>query len=159
MADYLKSTYESRYTVKLGERLGFGRDGEVYTANNTTAVKFLTVRESFDRERQVYESLARKGITKIAGHNVPQLIRADAELLAIEMELVRPPFLLDFVSAYPVRTAPQFSDEVWEEWYAEKSEQFGTRWPDVELVLAEFKRRTGYVLLDVNPGNIRFAQL
>jgi hypothetical protein len=87
---------------------------------------------------------------------VPNLIRADDELMAIEITIVEPPFLLDFVSAYPVKTAPQFSDEVWEHWYAEKSEQFGDNWPQVELVLAEFKRLTGFVLLYVNPGNIRF---
>ncbi len=142
--------------MQFGARLGIGRDGEVYSTDHNTAVKFLTVREHFEREQNVYKVCTRKGIKRVAGHRVPDFIRADDELLAIEMEIVRPPFLLDFVSAYPVETAPQFSEEVWEQWYAEKSEQFGDRWPQVELVLSEFRRLTGYVLLDVNPGNIRF---
>ena len=156
MSDSCKTSYESRYAIRFGARLGIGRDGEVYSTDHNTAVKFLTVREHFERERNVYEVCVRKAIRKVAGHAVPDFFRADDELLAIEMEIVRPPFLLDFVSAYPIATAPEFSEEVWEQWYAEKSEQFGDHWPQVELVLAEFKRLTGYVLLDVNPGNIRF---
>ena len=84
----------------------------------------------------MYETLARTGIKHIAGHAVPRFIRADDELLAVEMTIVDAPFLLDFVSAYPVDAAPAFSDEVWQEWYAEKSEQFGDHWPQVELVLS-----------------------
>ena len=110
--------------MQLGARLGFGRDGDIYSTDHNTAVKFLTVRESFEWERSVYEVCSRRGIKKVAGHAVPDFVRADEELLAIEMEIVHPPYLLDFVSAYPARTAPRFSDEVWEEWYAEKSEQF-----------------------------------
>jgi len=156
MADSRKGSYESRYSVQFGARLGIGRDGEVHSTNHNTAVKFLTVREHFERERSVYEACARKGIKRVAGHRVLGLIRTDDELLAIKMEIVQPPFLLDFVSAYPIATAPQFSEEIWEQWYAEKSEQFGDHWPQVELVLSEFRRLTGFVLLIVNPGNIRF---
>jgi hypothetical protein len=156
MFNSVKAAYESRHAIKLDVRLGFGRDGEVYSTSGGTAIKFFSLRESYDRERQVFETLARKDITHVAGHAVPEFIRGDDELLAIEMSIVHAPFLLDFVSAYPVATAPQFSEEIWEEWYAEKSEQFGDRWPQVELVLSEFRRLTGFVLLDVNPGNIRF---
>jgi hypothetical protein len=74
------------------------------------------------------------------------------------MTVVQPPFLLDFVSAYPADEVPDFPDEAWSQWREEKREQFGQDWPRVELVLSEFTRVTGFVLLDVNPGNIRFGE-
>lgn len=40
MSDAIKNAYESRWDLRLGERLGYGRDGEVYVTNHNTAVKF-----------------------------------------------------------------------------------------------------------------------
>jgi hypothetical protein len=158
MSDSFKAKFESRYHLTFRQRLGDGRDGEVYSTDCNTAVKFLVARESFERERRVYEELAEAEIVSIAGHAVPRFIRADKEMHAIEMTIVEPPFLLDFVSAHPVAEAPEFSDEVWEQWRADKHEQFGADWPQVEFVLSEFRRLTGFVLLDVNPGNIRMSE-
>jgi len=149
--------FEQRYKKNLVRKLGYGKDGEVYLTHRNTAVKFFEIKELFDRERQVYEVLTRRNIEEIAGHTVPTLIIADAELLVIEMSIVEPPFLLDFVSACPQDEVPQFAEEDWETWYEDKQDQFGKHWPHVELILAEFRRRTGYVLMDVNPGNIKFA--
>jgi hypothetical protein len=53
--------------------------------------------------------------------------------------------------------APDFSEEVWVQWREQKQEEFGDRWSDVDFVLAELTRLTGLVMLDVNPGNIKFA--
>jgi hypothetical protein len=47
------------------------------------------------------------------------------------------------------------SEEVMEEWRAEKAEQFGDRWPEVQRVVAAF-HRWGIYLADVKPGNIEF---
>jgi hypothetical protein len=151
MSDSSKSTFESRYGLSLG------RDGEIHATDHNTAVKFFTVWESFGREHAAYQALAKAGITEVAGHAVLQLICADDELLAVEMTIVRPPFLLDFVSAYPAAQAPDFPEEVWDQWRQDKREEFGPRWAEVEFVLSEFRRLTGLVLLDVNRGNIRFT--
>lgn len=39
------------------------------------------------------------------------------------------------------------------EWRADKQEQFGDRWPEVELILASLERY-GIFLADVSPSNI-----
>jgi hypothetical protein len=157
MSEAIITAFESRYALRICARLGFGRDGEVYLTDRNTAVKFSIARETFVRERGVYEWLAEAKITQIAGHAVPELIRADDELMAIEMTVVTPPFILDFASAYPVDEAPDFPEDAWDEWRERKREEFESLWPDVEFVLSEFQRLTGFVLLDVNSGNIRFA--
>ena len=153
----IKSAFEAKYSLILVTRLGFGFDGEIFLTNLNTAVKFFKEREKFSRERAAYEILSKCGVTCVLAHEVPQLRRADGELMAIEMTLVRPPFLLDFASAHPESEVPDFPEEVWAEWQERKLEEFGDRWAQVELVLGEFQRLTGLVLLDVNPGNIRFT--
>ena len=137
--------------------LGSGRDGEVYLTDRNSAVKFFTIEENYFRERAAYERLSRLLITQVAGHAVPLLLQAIDEFLAIEMTVVRPPFLLDFASAYDEMEAPDFSEEVWVEWREQKREEFGDRWSNVDSVLAELTRLTGLVMLNVNPGNIKFA--
>lgn len=128
----------------------------MYT-DRATAVKLFDHPDRYLRERDVYLLLGAKAITEILGHRVPELIRHDDELLAIEMEIVEPPYILDFASAYPEDQVPDFPPEVWEEWESERAEQFGARWPQVQRLLDEFRRLLGVVLTDVNPGNITFA--
>jgi hypothetical protein len=157
VSDSMKSAFEAKYNLILSSRLGFGFDGEIFLTNSNTAVKFFKEREKYSRERRAYEIIMQCGVTRVLGHEVPQLRRADDELMAIEINLVRPPFLLDFASAHPESEVPDFPEEVWAEWQDRKLEEFGDRWPQVQLVLAEFQHLTGLVLLDVNPGNIRFT--
>jgi hypothetical protein len=85
------------------------------------------------------------------------LIDHDDALLAIEMTIVEPPFVLDFASAYPVAEAPEFPPEVLEHWLAEKQEQFGALWPRAAAVIRALERDHGLRLTDVHPGNIRFG--
>jgi hypothetical protein len=158
MSDAIKEAIESRWSIRLIDRLGFGRDGNVYLTDGNTAVKLFIDAGTFSRELMAYRTLTQKRIGKVAGHELPQLVRFDEELMAIEMTVVKPPFLLDFASAYPIDEAPDFPEEVWEEWRQRKSEEFGGHWGEVEFILSEFRRLAGLVLLDVNPGNIRFAE-
>ncbi len=90
---------------------------------------------------------------------MPQLIRNDDELLAIEITVVTPPFLLDFASAYTDDELNWlgFSPEVWAEREAHWAEVFGDHWPDAAAVRDAFHRITGLHLLDLSPNNIRFA--
>ncbi len=102
MLESIKIAYENRYRLRLVGRVGEGRDGEIFLTDGNTVVKFFKQSAEFRRERQAYEILAHAGVTDVAGHAVPKMQRADENLLAIEMSLVQPPFLLDFASAYPV---------------------------------------------------------
>jgi hypothetical protein len=90
----------------------------------------------------------------IRGCNVPALIDFDDELWVIEMTVVGRPFVLDFAGAY-LDQEPDFSDEVLADWRAEKQEQFGPRWPEVQAILGTLEGY-GVFLLDVNPGNVSF---
>jgi hypothetical protein len=156
MSEAIKILLEERWDIRLKHVLGSGRDGDVYSTDRSTAVKIFTVGESYSREVRAYERLSKLGIDQVRGHEVPEFYRAEREFMAIEMTVVSPPFLLDFASAYLVAEAPDFPEEVWDEWRREKSGAFGDRWEEVELILAEFQRVSGMVLLDVNPGNVRF---
>jgi len=72
---------------------------------------------------------------RILGLNVPQLLRIDQEFRAIEMTIVRPPFLLDFADAL-LDEPPDFSED---------------------RILAALQT-FGVYLLDINPGNISFPE-
>lgn len=105
-------------------------------------------------ERDVYLRLRKLGIDLIQGHNVPQLI--DDELFVIEMSVVVRPFVLDFGGAYLDR-APDYDEEILEEWRREKEIQFDANWPKATSILVEL-RRYGIYVADVNPGNIGFVE-
>jgi hypothetical protein len=81
---------------------------------------------------------------------------ADDQLLIIEMTIVEKPFLLDFGGAYLDR-APDFPENVWEEWRQQKEEQFGRNWQVVEGILM-ILRTYGIHLIDVHPRNIAFLE-
>ena len=98
--------------------------------------------------------LSGAGISEVLGFHVPQFIRAGEDLQVIEMTIVTRPFVLDFAGAY-VGAPPEFSEEIWAEWEAEKREQFGARWPAVRAVMNAFEG-LGIYLADVSPSNIAF---
>lgn len=103
----------------LGEALGSGIHGTVVVLKSEsglagTALKIHFSAEPYRRESEVYERLRETGIRKILGFNVPQLLRRDDELLAVEMTIVPPSFVLDFAGAW-LDWPPEFSDEIWAE--------------------------------------------
>lgn len=154
--------YASRNHLTVCESLGGGIHGVVYlvqgkAASGATALKTFHEREFFERELMVYERLKAAQVRQILGFAVPQLIGADSELLALEMTVVERPYVLDFAGAYLDNDAPWFEDEKWEMWEADKREKFGDRWPEVQAVLAALESY-GIHLLDVNPGNVAFAE-
>ena len=148
-----------RHQLCLAERLGFGIHGTVFVAEGNTkpgksAIKAHRASEPYARERDVYERLREAGVTGILGFHVPQLIRCDNALHVIEMSIVARPFVLDFAGAY-LDAPPEFADEIWEEWEAEKREQFETRWPIVQSVLAALEELDIH-MIDVSPSNVAF---
>jgi hypothetical protein len=152
--------YASRHQLELAERLGFGIHGIIHAAvdkakSGNIALKAHRSVEPYQRERAAYERLRDARITHILGFHVPQFIRADDELSVIEMTIVTRPFVLDFAGAW-LDAPPEFPDETWAEWEAEKLEQFGPRWPTVQAVLAELEALDIH-MVDVSPSNIAFA--
>lgn len=105
----------------------------------------------------MYRVLKAQGTQLIAGHNVPQFIRSDAESRTIEMNIVGRPFILDFAGAKRPEQVPDFEEHVLEEHYEHLRELFGDRWSDALHVAEMFGRETGFVLLDIHPGNIAFV--
>ena len=159
--DSLAERYALKRNIKPGERLGFGIHGTVFAAQDNTkpgffAVKFHREQRPFERECRVYERLREEQIARILGFNVPQLLSIDEEFRAIEMTIVRPPFLLDFADAL-LNEAPDFSEDVLRQWEEDKAEIFGEKWPEVTRILAALQALDIY-LLDVNPRNISFPE-
>lgn len=154
--------YALKRNVKLGEPLGFGVHGNVFTAEDKTkplflAVKFHRDQRPFELECRVYERLHDNRITRILGFNVPQLLHFDEEFRAIEMTIVRTPFVLDFADARLDEPAADFSEEVLAQWEEDRAEIFGEKWTEVKRILAELEM-LGIYLGDINPRNISFAE-
>jgi hypothetical protein len=150
--------YCERANRKLGQPLGFGVHGNVFTVEGQTdagpsAIKVHERERFYVRERDVYLRLAEEGVSSILNCRVPRMLRYDDGLWVIEMEIVTPPYLLDFAGAY-LDEPPEFSDDVLAEWDAEKREQFGSQWPKVQAILRALEKH-GVYLVDVNPGNVR----
>src|SRR5438046_4588931 len=151
--------YAAQRQLQIGERLGSGKDGIVLVGGShgtpaRVASKAHAFAELYLREKAVYERLKRMGVNSVLGFNVPEFLDANDELRILEITTVRPPFVLDFAGAY-LDHRPDFPTEVWVDWEAEKREQFESRWPRVEEVLAAFEE-FGIYLLDVSPSNIAF---
>jgi hypothetical protein len=152
--------YCRRKGLTLADRLGFGVHGSVFSAlnqsnGNTIAVKAHERERFYLRERNIYRRLKEFTVTTIGPAEVPQLIGFDDELWVIEMTIVTRPFVLDFAGAY-LDFPPEYSEEIMAEWEADKVEQFGSRWPEVQAILRELESY-GVFMSDVNPGNVSFA--
>ena len=145
----------------IKDELGFGVHGSVFVAEyqsktepkfGQSAVKVHEHEADYCRERDVYVRLSEHDISLIHGSRVPRLLAYDDDLLIIEMTIVKRPYVLDFGGAFLDR-APDFPEEVMAEWRAEKFEQFGKRWADVEAIL-RYLADYGIHVVDVNPNNI-----
>jgi hypothetical protein len=158
--DLRAQAYADRKGFVIVERLGFGVHGIVLAAENQTkdgrvAIKAHERQLDYQRERDVYLRLKEHEIRKLGECAVPQLLGSDDELWVLEMTVVTRPFVLDFAGAY-LDQSPDFSEEVLADWQAEKLEQFGARWPEVQAIL-HLLEGYGVFMIDVNPGNISFG--
>jgi hypothetical protein len=149
--------YARRRKLSIEKQLGGGIQGVVFSTHEGTAVKALIRPEFYTRERDVYLRLKQRGIDTIAGFNVPRLLDCHDELLVIEMQIVTPPYVLDFASSYLDSPPPYANDpEIMVPWEAAKREQFEERWPTVKRVMSAFEAH-GIYLSDIKPGNIEFG--
>jgi hypothetical protein len=152
--------YADRNGLAVERQLGAGVHGIVFSAahqaeGGRSAVKVHERAADYARERDVYLRLRANGVTAVRGCNVPELIAFDDELWALQMTVVARPFVLDFAGAF-LDQPPNFPDEVLAEWQAEKQEQFGPRWGEVQAIL-RFLEGYGVFMIDVNPGNVSFG--
>ena len=153
--------YADRKGLVVGNQLGSGVHGIVFSAahqaeGGRSALKVHERDADYRQERDVYLRLKEHDIASIRGCNVPELVAFDDELWVLEMTVVSRPFVLDFAGAY-LDEPPDFSEEVLTEWRAEKQEQFEGRWGEVQAILRHLEGY-GVYMVDVNPGNISFAE-
>lgn len=136
--------YATHHELELAETLGSGKDGIVLVAKRKAqparvAIKMHRWSGAYEREKKVYERLELAVVSAIRGFNVPQLLGFDDQALVLEMTVVERPFVLDFAGAY-LDTRPEFPEEIWNDWEAERKEQFEGRWVEVQRILDAFQR-------------------
>jgi len=148
--------YANQREAQLMERFGFGQDGLVYSTNQESVLKCLRYERLYLNERNVYQRLAQTELEDIAGFNVPKLICFDDSLWIVEIQIVVPPFVLDFAGAsldQQSRIFAEMSEEDHQEWLDSRMEMYGDDWPQVETLLAHLRKHKIF-LTDVKPGNI-----
>ena len=127
----------------------------MWATNEETAIKVFERHENYNRELACYERLLESDTSYLDDFSVPSLIDQDFELLAIEISIVRPPYLLDFGKSY-LDKPPDFSPEVLADWEAEKSALFEPgQWDQVKSLIGQL-RSLGIYYFDAKPANIAF---
>lgn len=92
----------------------------------------------------------------IRGFRVPKLINVDAKLCIIEMGIVEPPCVLDFGSS-STDFEPDFTPEVWQDWWERVEDWFEDRFPEAEAVFLDLRNNLGIWHLDLRPSNLQFG--
>ncbi len=91
--------YATSHQIRLNRVMGSGKDGTVWHSSRPSALKIHALETSYRIERNAYMRLGDLGVFEIAGFSVPAMREHDDDLLAIEMSIVMPPYLVDFASA------------------------------------------------------------
>lgn len=144
--------YAKKKSLQLSDILGFGIDGTVWRTTKT-AVKVFERDINYFCESGCYQRLQEFGVSQIEGLEVPQLVDCDDELNALEMTIVRPPYLLDFGKAWLDRP-PNYSREDKAMWESQHREWWGDDWPRVALILWILSEKYGIYYNDPKPGNL-----
>ena len=130
-------------------------DGEVWESNRQTAVKALQRQQNYILELECYQRFAMHEVTTIHGFSVPVLVGHDDELAVIEIEIVTPPYIIDFAKCR-LDVPFDFSPEVMADWNEAGIEIFEDRWQQVKSLLWALQQY-GIYYLDAKPGNITFG--
>lgn len=148
---------QARFLVFDGPTtLGYGQDGSVWRTTTPTAIKVFRRPEVYSTERACYERLREHNVTRINEFSIPGLVDFDDSLLVIEMDIVSPPYLLDFGKCYLDRK-PDYSPEVWQEWDEQHDEMWEGRWKVVRRAVWQLEKY-GIYHIDPRPGNVRFGE-
>lgn len=144
-------------TLDLQYPLGSGIDGCVWRTSRPSALKLCERYKNFEDEGECYGRFRAAGVGRLQGFAVPELIDLDKALMAIEMTLVQPPFLLDFGKVYLDMPPPYWTDaEIMANWHADGRENFGGKWAAV-LSLIRALESYGIWYIDPKPGNVMFG--
>lgn len=128
----------------------------MWQTTKRTAVKVFVRPENYETERDCYRLLLEKNITEVHGFAIPRLIDFHDGLKVVEMDIVEPPYILDFGKAYLHRPPPHFSAEVLQESYESQLELWGKYWPLIRKILGKLQA-LGIYHVDPSPRNIRPA--
>ncbi len=143
--------------VAFQSPLGFGSDGTVWPTSRGSAIKILYRDKNYAVERDCYLRLREWGVTQVAKLTVPRLVDHDDGLFALEIEIVQPPYLLDFGKAYIDEPPVYWGDrQLMANFYEEKSPLFGSNWSRVRKALASLEGM-GIYYVDPRPQNISFG--
>lgn len=150
--------YAAAKGLDISECLGWGLHGSVWKLTRkgesfTGVLKLHRYAASWRRERDCYLRLREMQVASVEGLEIPMLIGADEDWLAIEMTLVGRPHLLDFGTAW-LDERPEFPPEVWEQAEEDAAEKFGNDWPEAQRIIRSLEAATGIIMGDVHPGNL-----
>lgn len=137
------------------KRLGWGVSGYVYLSPDLRrAVKVHRYEEPFKRELDVYRRLRDLQISNLMGLTIPRLLNSEAGARIIEMDFVKPPYLLDFAGC--TFTPPD--EMLMEGWHDAMVNMFGA---NVDVVYAVYAAlaRYGIHYLDFRPSNMNLTGL
>jgi hypothetical protein len=136
----------------MPSRLGNRR--AVWKTDRATAVKAFERQANYTIELECYKRLTSAGVTAFGRFSVPRLVGFNDELWIIEIEIVFPPFIIDFAKSY-LDSPPDYSPEVLAEDEERNREVFEDRWREVKSLLWAL-RQHGIYYMDAKPGNITF---
>lgn len=149
------TTFSGKLQLSVVDTVGGGKDGSVYKTSRQSALKLFDNRAIYRKELAAYKVLRERRVKFVNQFRIPRLMSWHHDLLAIEMTLVRPPFIVDFASA--------ILDEDWrddaqlqEQLHERVSELFDDRAADVFFALERLVTLHGIHLLDAHPANIKF---
>jgi hypothetical protein len=151
-----RDAYCRRHHIAASDLLGQGKDGCVWKNNRHNAVKIHGYVESYTPECDAYIRLRERNIVWIAGFRLPRLIDFDDELLAIEMSVVTPPYLLDFASA-TLDSPPDLIEDEGHTLADLVFERFGERAAEIFYLRQQLEQHAGIYLIDIHPHNIKFS--
>lgn len=147
-----RSAYCSRHNVVIQfDEPDWGLDAFLWRTTVETVVKVHRYHERFQKELATYRRLAERKIVRLKGFEFPQLVNYDEELHILELSIVSPPYILDFVEVSLGKEPGNFDLERIE---TQQSKQFGNDWPDVKRLL-EALMQVGIYYDDVHNRNIR----
>lgn len=147
-----RDAYCSSHAVVIQfEQPDWGLDAYLWRTNVETIVKVHRYEERFQTELAAYNRLAERRVVRLKGFEFPQLVDYDQELHILELSIVSPPYILDFVEVGLGKRPSNFDLDRIE---AQQSKQFGKDWPDVKRLL-EALMQIGIYYDDVHNKNIR----
>lgn len=140
--------------IDLKEPLGNGTDGIVFATDRNSAIKVLESAAGYSRELRAYQRLKELGIGLVDGLAIPSLVDHDDQFLIVEMDIVQPPYLIDFGKAY-TDESPPFDEDQLAAYRASLTHKF--RKEDLPRVRKICRILAGYGIeyLDASPYNIR----